>query len=74
MCDPDINVIPSRWLDIWKEGDKADAPSYPKEFGTPTDLNPKSRWSLQRFHDSAARELNRSVQTSEQHELLYVLQ
>eukprot|EP00971_Amphidinium_carterae_P291424 5785768-Amphidinium_carterae.1 len=42
--------------------------------GIPVGLTPKSRWILQGFHDSAARELNRSVQTSEQHELLYVLQ
>eukprot|EP00971_Amphidinium_carterae_P221488 4396806-Amphidinium_carterae.2 len=56
------------------KADKADSPSYPTEFDSPTGLIPKSRWILQGFHDSAARELHRSVQTSEQHESLCVLQ
>eukprot|EP00971_Amphidinium_carterae_P017683 348389-Amphidinium_carterae.2 len=74
LANPQANVIPSRWLDVWKEVDKSDAPSFPQGLGIPRGLVPKSRWILQGFHDSAARELNRCVQTSEQHELLYVLQ
>eukprot|EP00971_Amphidinium_carterae_P104075 2061131-Amphidinium_carterae.1 len=74
LSDPDANVILSRWLDVWKEVDRADAPKFPEKLRVPHGLIPKSRWILQGFHDSAARELNRSVPTSEQHELLFVLQ
>eukprot|EP00971_Amphidinium_carterae_P165107 3273035-Amphidinium_carterae.1 len=56
LSNPQANVIPSRWLDVWKEVDKADAPSFPQGLGIPRGLIPKSRWILQGFHDSAARE------------------
>eukprot|EP00971_Amphidinium_carterae_P174484 3458900-Amphidinium_carterae.1 len=74
LADPGANVIPTRWLDVWKEVGKADSPTFPTELNVPRGLVPKSRWILQGFHDSAARELNRSVTTCEQHELLFVLQ
>eukprot|EP00971_Amphidinium_carterae_P329744 6462389-Amphidinium_carterae.1 len=74
LADAKANIIPFRWLDVWKEVDKADAPTFASELQVPPDLVPKSRWILQGFHDNAARELNRSVATSEQHELLFVLQ
>ena len=67
-------IIPSRWLDVYKEVEKEAAPQFAKELNIPLGLIPKSRWILQGFKDAAALRLNRSVAAAEQHELLYVLQ
>eukprot|EP00971_Amphidinium_carterae_P335285 6471060-Amphidinium_carterae.1 len=67
-------IIPSRWLDVYKEVEIEGAPEYSKTLKIPKGLQAKSRWILQGFHDASALKLNRSVNASAMCELLFVLQ
>eukprot|EP00971_Amphidinium_carterae_P139108 2756919-Amphidinium_carterae.4 len=67
-------VIPSRWLDVYKEVEVEVSPDYPTALKIPRGLQAKSRWILQGFHDASALKLNRSVNASSMCELLFVLQ
>ena len=71
-------LIPSRWLDKWKDmGDDFTTPLPPetiKMFDIPEHSGAKSRWILQGFHDPDIAILNRSVPTPETSDVPLVLQ
>eukprot|EP00971_Amphidinium_carterae_P350875 6491785-Amphidinium_carterae.1 len=67
-------VIPSRWLDVWKVKDNDEPNGYPKEYNIPSDLHAKSRWIIEGHRDPSILELERSVLGSAGGELLWVLQ
>eukprot|EP00971_Amphidinium_carterae_P032554 641019-Amphidinium_carterae.1 len=54
-------VIPSRWLDVWKTKDDDEPNSYPPHYNIPSHLHAKSRWIIQGFKDPSILSLERSV-------------
>eukprot|EP00971_Amphidinium_carterae_P296427 5888655-Amphidinium_carterae.1 len=74
LANKESVVVPARWLDVFKQVEEKDAPSFSPSLQSPRGLVPKSRLILQGFHDKHLLALNRSVAAAEQHELLFVLQ
>eukprot|EP00971_Amphidinium_carterae_P171215 3393805-Amphidinium_carterae.1 len=59
------NIIPSRWLDSWKEKDADFKNPYPSEYDIPDRIVAKSRFILQGFHDPQLLAVRRSTPTPE---------
>ena len=68
------DVLPSRWLDVWKAKDNDEPNNLPKECGVPSYLHPKSRWIIQGFRDPMLLDLQKSTPGMDNSELLWVLQ
>eukprot|EP00971_Amphidinium_carterae_P065569 1299118-Amphidinium_carterae.2 len=49
MVEKTEEVIPSRWLDVWKVKDTDEPNDYPEEYHVPKELHAKSRWIIQGY-------------------------